>query len=384
MSPEFSRVDYLLNKYVNGTIRQDELHELMKLIDSDDNQPALEGTLDQMWEQSRHADEFPLINKEKLFESIHRDKNHKIKQVKYFRRSHYVAAAILLAVMSIGISFLTLIGRHNHGERIAQILPGSDKAVLTLADGTKKYLGSGQGQVYAGNQVQAFNLSTGTLSYVKGPKEESSKIEYHQLTTPAGGQYQVILSDGTKVWLNAATTLRFPATFTGRERLVQLSGEAYFEVAKDKAHPFRVEVNHTAVEVLGTHFDIMGYPDEQHVNTTLLEGAVKVFKGSQTALLHPGEQAVVGQAIAVSPVDVRHAVQWQKGNFDFSHEKIESIMRKIARWYDVTVQYEGGVPNETFNGVIPRSKNLQEVLDILQLTQSVHFKIKERSVIVMP
>jgi len=382
MSQEMSRVDYLVAQYTNGTISENELHELMQLIDNNSNQPELERALERIWGESNERNELPLIDKEKLFKKIYRDKNNNGKRVKSLSRKYYLAAAVLLAMMTIATYFIHL--NSENAVPIAKIVPGSDKAILTLADGTKKYLGSHKEQVYAGNQVKATNFANGSLSYVKSSNDQTSKNEYHELTTPAGGQYRVILSDGTKVWLNAATTLRFPAMFKGRVRLVQLSGEAYFEVAKDKAHPFRVEVNNSTIEVLGTHFNVMGYVDEQHVSTTLLEGAVKVFKDNKAALLHPGEQAVVDDAISVSRVDVRHAVQWQKGNFDFSHEKIQSVMRKIARWYDVSIEYEGTVPQETFNGVIPRSKNLKEVLDILELTQSVHFKIKERSVIVMP
>ncbi|XHR96133.1 FecR family protein [Mucilaginibacter sp. UC70_90] len=186
------------------------------------------------------------------------------------------------------------------------------------------------------------------------------------------------------VWLNAASSLKFPVAFTGKERNVELSGEGYFEVAKNKAMPFRVTVNHSTVEVLGTHFNIMGYADEKSTNTTLLEGSVKIISGNKQKLIVPGEQARVNGEIEVAKVNATQAVEWKNGNFNFSHENIETIMRKVARWYNVTVQYQGTITNEGFVGTVPRSENITEVLNALELTGLVHFKIIERRVIVMP
>lgn len=209
-------------------------------------------------------------------------------------------------------------------------------------------------------------------------------MAYNTISTPRGGQYQLQLPDGSKVWLNAQSSLRFPARFIGNERLVTLTGEGYFEVAKDKAHPFKISINNMQVEVLGTHFNVMGYNDEPATTTTLLEGSVKIIKGGSVQKIVPGEQAIVKDGIRVAKVNAEEAIEWKNGNFNFSHEKLGSIMRRISRWYDVDIAYSQRTTGATFVGTIPRSTNITEVLKYLELTGLVHFKIEERRVTVMP
>jgi ferric-dicitrate binding protein FerR (iron transport regulator) len=203
------------------------------------------------------------------------------------------------------------------------------------------------------------------------------------ITIPRGGQYKIGLTDGTQVWLNAASVLTIPAGFNNKERDVQLTGEGYFEVAKNKRKPFKVQARNSVVQVYGTHFDVFAYPDEATVKTTLLEGSVKISKGALHKMLVPGEQATVRDHIQLSKVDTKAIVEWKNGNFNFSHENIRSIMRKISRWYNVDVDYLGQTTDEGFVGTIPRSADIQNVLDMLQLTRTVHFKIKGRRIIVM-
>ncbi|UOE47502.1 FecR family protein [Mucilaginibacter sp. SMC90] len=270
--------------------------------------------------------------------------------------------------------------------RSAKIVPGGNKAILTLSNGNTITLDSAHnGMLASQNSVQVIKKKNGQLVYdASAVNQTGNEVAYNTITTPRGGQYQIQLPDGSKVWLNAESSLRFPAHFTGTRRLVTLTGEGYFEVAKDKAHPFTVDINNMEVEVLGTHFDIMGYKDEAATATTLLEGAVKIKKGNVEQMIVPGQQAKVNQDITVANVNVNEAVEWKNGNFNFSHEKLESIMRKIARWYDVDVAYSGKVTNATFVGTIPRSEQITEVLKYLELTGLVHFKITERRITAMP
>jgi len=269
--------------------------------------------------------------------------------------------------------------------RHTKILPGGNKAVLTLANGKKIILSdAADGQLVQQQDFTVHKVKEGELVYSnKKAESNDTEMQYNVLATPRGGQYKIMLPDGTKVWLNAASTLKFPVLFKARERRIELAGEAYFEVAKNKSMPFIVSVNHTEVKVLGTHFNIMGYTDEPATRTTLLEGSVRISIDADSRDIVPGQQAVVEKQIKIRPVDTAQVVGWKNGNFTFDHEKIGVVMKKISRWYDVDIQYQGNITEEEFVGIIPRSKELTDVLHKLELTGLVRFKIRERSVIVM-
>ena len=276
------------------------------------------------------------------------------------------------------------------------ITPGKQGATLTLASGKKIQLSNAaNGQLAKESGVVITKTATGELIYEIQDNTESSRST-NILSTAKGETYQVVLPDGSKVWLNAASTLKYPAKFTAlKQRRVQLDGEAYFEIAKDKLHPFIVETDKQSVEVLGTHFNINSYQDEPDTKTTLLEGSVKVatlsgrqstFKQLQNStVLKPGEQSVLSGAgkIDVMAIDVNKATAWKNGKFVFEEENIESIMRKLSRWYNVEIIYQGDFTNKTFVGSISRSDNISKILDKITFTQAVHFKIEGRRIYVM-
>lgn len=268
------------------------------------------------------------------------------------------------------------------------ILPGGNKAYLTLADGKRITLTNAKNGTLAQQPgVNITKTSDGELIYSINdlkPEIEAAK-NYNTIETPVGGQYQVVLPDGTKVWLNAASSLKFPPTFARLvNRKVDLRGEAYFEVAKNKQQPFIVKTVEQEVEVLGTHFNINTYKDEQGVKTTLLEGSVKIHNDVESKILKPGEQSTLtNQRFMVKTIDVEEAIAWKKGYFYFNNENIESIMRKLSRWYNVEVQYEGKIPNEGFYGTVSQTKNISQVLSILEKTKGVHFRIEGRRITVM-
>lgn len=266
-----------------------------------------------------------------------------------------------------------------------QVIPGGNKAVLVLADGRQITLDTADnGTIASQGNVQVVKLDSGQLAY--NPSGKAGAVGYNTLATPRGGQFRIILPDGSKVWLNAASTLRFPNAFTGSEREVQLSGEAYFEVAKNPSMPFRVKVNDMAVQVLGTHFNVMAYPDEPGIRTTLLEGAVKVEHGSKAMQLAPGQQVQLtpsGGMTLEKDVDVEEAVAWKNGYFYFNRESLQGVMRQIGRWYDAEIAYEGEIAPRQFGGKIERSSSVTEVLKILELSK-VHYRIEGKKIIVMP
>lgn len=275
------------------------------------------------------------------------------------------------------------------------IAPGGDKAVLTLADGQTVILDDADnGSVAQEGNTKVIKLN-GQLSYQQAGA--TTAISYNTISTPKGGQYKLILADGTKVWLNAASSLRFPVSFTGSTRTVELTGEGYFEVATVHALgengkiPFIVKILNAAddsgeVEVLGTHFNIMAYGDEGAVKTTLLEGSVKVKNNAKNTLLKPGQQASLQKGVLYTSdnVDVEEVVAWKDGYFQFDRKApIAQVMRQIARWYDVEVDYEGSIPNRRFGGKIARNSRLQDVLQMLELN-NISFRIEGRKITVTP
>lgn len=271
------------------------------------------------------------------------------------------------------------------------IRPGSNKATLTLADGKQITLdGAKKGRLFTLNHVSANNDVDSSVTYQKNTSEITrSPQPYNILTTPRGGKYQLTLADGTKVWLNAGSTIKFPVDFAGSERVVEFSGEAYFEVAHDARRPFKVAGAGQVVQVLGTHFDINAYQDEDVVKTTLLEGSVKVYGKSRTStsvapeiIIKPNEQAVFkNDQLSKVVVDADEFVAWKNGVILFRNADIHDVMRKISRWYNVEVEYQGQVGNDTYSGEIPRNAAFSEVLKILKL-DDINVKLNGRKLIV--
>jgi transmembrane sensor len=301
------------------------------------------------------------------------------------------AVASILLFLSFGTYFL--LHKKNSVQpfvisRAKDIAPGGSKAILTLANGQKIILNKANYGLLAEQGNSAINKTAdGQVVYaVSGSENTASEIQYNLLTIPRGGEYQaLVLPDGSKVWLNSASSLRYPISFMGNERKVELTGEAYFEVAHDAAKPFRVTCNGQTVEVLGTHFNINAYDDEPDIKTTLLEGKVKVTAtvNNEVRILQPGQQSALNSRLFdVTPVETEEAVAWKNGQFMFENDNIQYIMRSISRWYNVTVEYSGAIPGDSFGGGISRFKNVSEVLNVLQLTGKVHFEMEGRKITV--
>jgi transmembrane sensor len=347
--------------------------------------------------------ELEIIRARKVLEAIRLKINPSVTKSKTIRlslrKTMAAAAAIFLFFLS-GTYFLFLKEqekglKESEAPQITKtkIVPGGNKAVLTLSDNSIIVLDNSEdGRLAMQGDVEVIKLKDGQLSY-KG-KGGEAEILYNTISTPRGGQYQFTLTDGTKVWLNSASTLRFPIAFSGKERKVELHGEAYFEVAKNQSLPFKVNVaGKEEVEVLGTHFNINSYPDESTIHTTLLEGKIKVTPvgegGNQrykSLILSPGQQSQVDQAGLITlnkNPDIERVMAWKNGKFDFGEAMdINSIMKQIARWYDVEVVFQGSA-NAQIGGSISRTANVTEVFEMLEMTGAVKFKIEGKKVIVM-
>lgn len=295
-------------------------------------------------------------------------------------------AASLLLVMGTGLYFYTQSQKSTVNLALHDIKPGSNKATITLANGQKLDLNTIKGGVVVDKSGLEYNDGTdiSEVAVTKGAAEQLT------LSTPRGGQYQITLPDGTKVWLNAASSIRFPSSFAGlKERRVELSGEAYFQVIHDAKQPFRVFSAGQIAEDLGTSFNINSYADEPVSKTTLVEGSMQIqsVKNPQNknpVLLAPNQQASLDAAgaISLSLVNTDEALGWKNGYFIFESEDIASVMRKISRWYDVEIVFEGKAPEDKFGGTMSRFNDVSKVLSKLELTDKVHFRIEERRIIV--
>lgn len=271
---------------------------------------------------------------------------------------------------------------------VAPIVPGGNNAMLTLANGTRITLNDkNTGTLAREMGVKITKTADGQLVYQSIPHgAKAAADQFNIMETPRGGIYQVYLPDGTHVWLNSETRLKYPVAFTGTERKVELTGEAYFEVAHNAAKPFRVVSNNQLIEVLGTHFNVNAYPDEQSSKTTLLQGSVKVIATASGAskTIVPGQQAVLRQTgIQLHMVDTDNALAWKTGLFRFDNEPVRTVMKKIARWYDVEIVYKDDVDDLRFGGTVSRFTDIQKVLSKLELTSTINFKIDGRRIIVM-
>ena len=259
---------------------------------------------------------------------------------------------------------------------------------MTLDDGSKIDLDDAKTGILASeSNIDIKKTGDGQLEYTAGAQNVKT-VKYNILSTPMGGEYQLVLPDGSKVWLNSGSTLRFPTAFIGSERIVELKGEAYFDIAKNPKMPFLVRTNNAMdIKVLGTQFNVMAYDDEKNINTTLVEGSVEVLKGSEKTNLKPGQEAILNRGsgnIKVAQADLEQAIAWKNGYFIFYNENIESIMRKVSRWYNVDIVYQGNLNNKDFVGTISRNKNVSELLKMLELTGAIHFSIDGRRITVMP
>jgi transmembrane sensor len=308
----------------------------------------------------------------------------------------YWAAAAFIILLLGGLLYSTKYFTANNNDPhdfANSIKHGSDKAILTLSDGRTIALDdSKKGKVSTQNNVSVDIDKNDRVIYKRNGSNNAHFTErFNVMTTPRGGKYELILSDGTKVWMNAATSIKFPVDFTGNERVVELSGEAYFEVAHNTTKPFKVRSNGQIVQVLGTHFNINAYPDEEAIRTTLLQGSVKVFTNGfsplsdkKALIIKPNEQAIFkNDQLSSVTVDADEIIAWKNGFILFKNADIKHIMRQIARWYDVDVVYQGQVTEDTYSGEISRNADLAEVFKVLKLSD-INLKIDGRKIIVSP
>ena len=387
----------LIAKYLRQELTDQEKDQLEQWLQSDTHNQELfrkltdETIIDSELESFETNDKdtaWKAIVKKTGFKSIARKKN----TTKPWPT--YAAAAIIL--IALGVTLTRYLKASNEQKMAVKpqkdLLTGSYKAILTLANGSKIVLDDAKrGKIASQQNIVITKDESGELVYQVAETAKSEelppveKVVMNMLATPRGGQYQIVLPDGTRVWLNSASSLRYPTAFAGNERRVELIGEAYFEVSKDPNKPFYVKTATQTVAVLGTHFNINSYADEGATKTTLLEGSVRVTGNSNgvSAKLKPGEQAVnTVNAIEVKEnADIDEAVAWKNGKFLFRNTDLQTIMRQLSRWYDVDVEYQGNVIQKHYRGRISRNVSISEIFQILK-TSGINFTIDGRKIIV--
>lgn len=397
-----NRLPILFDKYIHNACSNEELHEFFTLMKQVPEE--LVELLKRQWEESKEPAEVDeahwnhlfgsMIDEAKLIEQIAEDipeatEPRHVVHLGQHRKTRWLriaAAAAAVVILGYGFWFFALRQGSETAPSVAveqpvqDIAPGGNKAVLTLGDGTKVVLDAvGSGAITNQGTASVIKTGDGELAYI--PSEAGNNnlpATYNTVRTPRGGQYQLVLSDGTRVWLNAASSIRFPAVFDGNDRRVEITGEGYFEVAPDKQRPFYVSAGSVSVQVLGTHFNINAYDDEESIRTTLLEGSVKVSSPGQSLTIQPGQQAKLRRSSqrleTINKVDLEQAVAWKNGYFSFDNLGFGDIMRSLARWYDLDVVYEGSVPDIGIGGKMGRDVRLSKLLEFLE-SAGVHFRI---------
>jgi transmembrane sensor len=388
---QLKRLSELEHKWLEGTISPEEEKEYMDWINRQENEANDIYVPSDANEQD---------HKERLFYSISsrivavKDNSMKARRGKVAmigkRTMRYAAAILLVVALGSTIYFLnrpsnTALSSAQPVSKENNILPGGNKAVLILADGRTIVLDSAhRGQLAEQTGAKVIKTTDGELEYrVVNNLSNNSVVSYNTMTTPKGGQYQLRLPDGTRVWLNSSSTIFYPTVFAGKKRSVTISGEVYFEVAKNKNMPFIVNVDgKSSIEVLGTAFNINTYNDEGAIKTTLIEGSVKVSHDFKSVVLKPGQQSQQAEDLrVVSQFDIDQVIAWKNGYFNFNDVNIQKAMSQIARWYDIEVIYKGKIPDDVLVGKIPMGASITKVLNILEKI-GVKFTVEGKKILV--
>ena len=384
------RIKYLLKQYAADKSTADELAELFSLI----KLPEADSVLKQLIAEEAKAGDVQKTGTDKDWEKIWLAiRSETTDKQSFSRRMIYrwqaAAAAVLLVAMAGAAYWFSIVNPKQQRvasmppkQYITNIVPGGNKAILQLADGTRIVLDTAKnGSLTRQGNVQIVKLDAGQLAYNTGG--ENTAVVYNTISTPRGGQFEITLQDGTKVWLNSGSSLYFPTAFKGKERRVVLTGEGYFEVAKNASMPFHVTINGADVSVLGTHFNIMGYTNENASKTTLLEGKVNVEQDGRVHQLEPGKEAIINNnthTVKIADANIAQAIAWKNGFFRFKNTGIKEVMRQVERWYNVEVTYKSEGKEQDFTGVISRSDNVSALLQTLEMTGTVHFQIEQSSI----
>jgi ferric-dicitrate binding protein FerR (iron transport regulator) len=388
---EQTRIAYLIQRYLDGTCTLAEKEELADWANQPQQEESLLEELRAAWHQYEPDDALkafatPAVDRieQRLFPG--RQQPAPVSRLRSIRKwSAIAAAAILLIIAGIAIWKTQQPSQQPPVAVVQDAAPGGHKATLTLGSGQRIVLDTAaNGQLALQGTVAISKQANGRIAYAPSAAAASAAVVYNTLSTPRGGHYRLTLPDGTQVWLNAASSITYPVAFTGAQRKVTITGEAYFEVQKDPAHPFIVSKDDVDITVLGTHFNVNAYTDEPDLQVTLLEGAVRVAKPGSQLTLRPGQQAKVTTVVTLNGHPNTEAVMaWKNGTFNFNDKPVATSLRQLSRWYDVDIVYQGPVPNVNIAGEMGMDLNLSQVITVLQ-KMGVHVNLEGKNLIILP
>lgn len=398
-------ITYLIEQYALGTISTEKKAELTSFLSSLDQQDISDELISEWLEQGQSVDFTPRIEttiQEHLKNIFSTDKeldyssnqtSHQVLNKPVVHRVHFLhkwwwaAASVLLLLVTSAYIWITLNKKdqpivNSNNQLKENIAPGFNGAVLTLSDGRQVVLDSTTNGVIADQNGTQVILSNKQLIY---NSRKANEVSYNTISTSRGRQYQLLLPDGSKVWLNAESSITYPTAFIGKEREVKITGELYMEIAQNSKQPFTVNTGKTTVQVLGTSFNINAYSDEEAQKTTLVEGSVKIVTSGQQKILRPGQEATItDDKIKIATASIDKTIAWKNGMFNFEDFSIEQAMRQLARWYNIEVSYESGIPDIEFGGTIRRDLPLNGLLDFLS-ESGLRFRwIGNRKLMILP
>ncbi|QJB38933.1 FecR domain-containing protein [Chitinophaga oryzae] len=388
----------LFRGYMNGTLNASEIHRFRRLAMERDNKAVLSRLLEEAFSNPAYAEAADYDPAEMADEILlkARQQDAQLSMLPPARKPpvfrpwfKYAAAAAIFGLLLAGTWKFASRRQHPAVPLATRqpVTPGTAQPVLILGDGSRLALDSvGNGTIAQQGNTRIVKLANGQVAYQLTGNNNGNML-YNTMQTPHGCMYQLTLPDGSRVWLNAASSIRYPAAFAADRRQVEVTGEAFFDIVKDDRKPFTVTVQQLDIQVLGTAFNVMAYPDETTIRTTLLQGAINVSSGDARHLLHPGEQATMagaGGPFSISKPNLEEILSWKNGEFYFKDTHIQTIMREVARWYNVEVSYEGDMEDITLSGIVSRNEPVAQLLKALEMTKMVRFRMNGNRIVVSP
>ncbi len=386
---EAYRIARLIAGYIRGTLSKKEHDELDDWVATNDENMQL---FEKLTDEKNIEDAMRWMEKVEMEQALKKIKEKittkpKLTNTSWPKLLRYGIAASVILALGAALIFKPFSGKKEMqiSNNNRDLAPGGNKAILTLDGGKQIFLDTIRNGLLAEQGNISLIKKDNAVLYTSSNPRQSNYDIYNTIAVPRGGQYQLVLSDGTHVWLNAASSINYPVQFRDSERKVKITGEAYFEVTKNEAMPFKVLVGEAEIEVLSTKFNVNAYEDEPTINTTLAEGIVKINQGISSVQLNPAQSALINSVgeIKITEANLDQILAWKNGEFKFQDAEIETIMRQLARWYDVEIEYENKSSHH-FNATISRDVPVSKILRLLELTKRVHFRIEEKKILVMP
>lgn len=377
------RIAYLISRRFTDALSEEESAELEHWLSGGEQNRRMLEEIESKHFFTRQEIQHHLYKSQDAFLKVQKRRRHHLKRIRIFYGS---AAAVVILVLGIAVSLLLPVGTEQPTVIVANDFPaGESKATLTLASGMRRELGQPTTDSIVWQEGIRLDASGEEIKYDR-ERIDSTVSGFNTLEVPRKGEFRLVLADGTKVWMNAESSLKYPVAFSGKERRVYLEGEAYFEVSKNKEMPFIVDMGKASIQVLGTSFNARAYKDETNISATLAEGRIQLNAGKKNVRLLPEEQGVFELStgnLSRKKVDINLYTGWKDGRFIFQEQTLEEMMNTLARWYDINVFFENCAAREvTFTGNLKRYDSFNKIIELLEMTGMAHFKVNGNSILI--